>query len=571
MRKIFKIILILFFCFIGLNVIDLAIDSINSSSDISNQNKITIYDSESEIIYEQINLHEASYVKLEDINDITKMVFVEIEDRRFYSHIGIDPITTTKAFFQNLGNDYKVGGSTITQQYAKNLYLTNDKTYIRKIKEAYYSIRLEQLYSKDEILEGYLNTIYFNNGIYGINDASKYYFNKSPNELTLKETTSLVTIIKSPTNYCLVNNFENNNERTLTLLKTLYQRDCITEKEYHEAINQDLVITKTKENKYSSSVLYFKDYVISNITNNKDELHIYTNYNTELNTYIDSLLTNVTSDVSIVVMDKEGYLVSLIGNSNYFESNYNIATMSTRMIGSTIKPMLYYEALEFGISIYDTFVSEQKDFIVDNDIISIHNYNNVYDNAPITMQYAIATSDNIYAMKTHLFIGTNKLSIFLKRFGITPINDKYTISLGTQDMSLLSLTSIYNTFLNLGNYTQPKSYTHYFKNNILISNISLKNQILNSDTCETINFLLEGTFNSSLNAANNVTGNSIASLLNKEAYAKSGLTDYDSYMIGFTNKYTIGIWTGHSNNDNIFTYDEKKLPKELFYKIVNKL
>ncbi|MFI3329169.1 MAG: transglycosylase domain-containing protein [bacterium] len=569
MKKLFKYFIIFIFVVLLFNSIDILLNQVNSVSDITNTNKVTIYDDNDEIIYQRNNIHESSTVSINDINEITKQVFIEIEDRRFYLHSGIDFYSTIKAFIHNLSSDYIIGGSTITQQYVKNLYLTNEKTYIRKIKECYYATRVEQLYTKEEILEGYLNTIYFNNGIYGINDASLYYFNKSPNELTLKEAVSLVSIIKSPSNYCLISNLDNNTERTNLLLDALYQRDVITKKDYNEAISQDLNITKTSLNTYSSSILYFKDYVLKNINTTNRDIHIYTNFNTNLNLYIDELISIADCDVSIVVLDKSGYVTSIIGNKNYSESNYNIASSATRMIGSTIKPMLYYEALSYGIKSTDTFVSEKKDFIIDNEVISISNFNDSYDNAPITMQYALATSDNIYAMKTHLFIGVDKLPSFIKRFGIEPINDKYTISLGTQDMSLLNLTSIYNTFANEGSYTSSKAYHSYTYSDTTINNLPLKEQILNKEICIQLNDLLKGTFDTSLNGVNNVTGNSIAHLLNKEVTGKTGLTDYDSYIIGSTDDYTIGIWTGHSDNTLLTSDKNKKLPKELFYKIVN--
>ncbi len=571
MKKLFKIFFLFLISLFVINIIDLLLDRVNHISDISNQNKVIIYDDKDEIIYEQVNLHEASYVEIENINDITQMVFIEVEDRRFYSHSGIDPISVVNAFIHNLTSDYTIGGSTITQQYVKNLYLSNEKTYLRKIKEAYYAIRIESLYTKQEILEGYLNTIYFNNGLYGINDASLYYFNKTPNELTLKEAISLVTIIKSPTNYCLINNFNNNQERANILLNSLYERGVISIKDYNNAIYQDLVITKTSKELYPSSILYFKDYVLSNINITSDDIHIYTNFNTELNLYIDSLISSIDCDTSIIVMDRNGYIVSSIGNKSYYESNYNIGTNASRMIGSTIKPMLYYKALQFGINATDTFISEEKDFIIDNNIISINNFNNVYDNSPISMAYAIATSDNIYAMKTHLFIGTDKLPSFLNQFEIDVINDLYTICLGTQDMSLLKLASIYNTFQNLGNYTTPKPYTYYNRDNINTINITLKEDKLYSSACYIINDLLLGTFDSNLNCANNVTGNSIINLLNKKVSAKSGLTDYDSYMVGYTGDYVVAIWSGHSDNSLLTDINNKKLPKELFYKIINEL
>ncbi len=570
MRKIFKFIKYFIFLLLFINIIDLLCNNINSTSDLSKENKVTIYDNNNIIIYERYNIHDSSYVHLDEINEITKNVFIEVEDRRFYYHKGVDLITTTKAFINNFKNDTLIGGSTITQQYVKNLYLSNEKSYIRKIKECYYALRIEQLYNKDEILEGYLNTIYFNNGIYGINDASRYYFNKTPMELTLKEAVSLVSVIKSPTKYCIINNLENNKSRSKLLLNSLLERNIISKKDYNEAVLQELNITKTSIEKYSNSILYFKDLVLKEIEIDSD-IHIYTNFNSELNYYIDTLLKDISCDVSIVVLDKNGYIISCIGNKDYLTSEYNIATMSTRMVGSTIKPLLYYEALSYGMKETDCFISEKNKYIIDNKTLTISNYNNIYDNKLIDMKYALATSDNIYAFKTHLFIGVDKLSNSLRKFNIEPIDDKYTLCLGSQDISLLQLTNIYNTFLNMGYYSDVKSYNFSECSGSKKINVTLRHKLLNEDICIKVNELMRGTFDTSLNAANKVTGNSIAHLLNKDVVGKSGLTDYDSYMIGSTDSYTIGIWSGYSDNEPLSSIKNKKLPKELFYKIVNAL
>lgn len=570
MKKILKIIFIFILILLIINIIDIFLIQSVKFNKISINNKVNIYDSNEEIIYTLNNSKESTYINLDEISDITKEVFVQIEDKRFYLHNGVDFITTIQAIKHNFTSDYKIGGSTITQQYAKNLFLSNEKTYTRKIKEYYYSFRLEHLYTKNEILEGYLNTIYFNNGIYGIFDASKYYFNKHPNDLTLRESLALVSIIKSPSNYCLINNYDANHTRSMYLLESLYDRSIISTIEYNKAKTTTLIINQTQENKYSNSILYFKDYIFKKIDTMQD-IEIYTKFDTKLNLYIDSLISNVDCDVSVVVLDNQGNIISLIGNKEYYTSTYNIATNASRMIGSTIKPLLYYEALNYGMKQSDTFMSEKKDFIIDNEIVSISNYNDSYDNKQINMTYASATSDNIYAFKTHLFIGIDKLPSLLKKFDIEPINDKYTISLGTQDTSLLTLTNIYNTFHNNGIYTIPIPYYKYISNNTTFNNLSLKSQLLDKELCISINELLKATFDTSLNDTNNVTGNSIAHLLNKEASGKSGLTDYDSYMIGSTESYTIGIWAGHSDNSLLTDNKNKKLPKELFYKIVNYL
>ncbi len=572
-KTIIKVVLKILVVVFIISIIDIVTTKVTTIHDISKQNSIEIYDNENNIIYETNNLHEASYIELTQINLITRQVFVEIEDRRFFSHPGFDPISIVHALYSNITSKTTIGASTITQQYVKNLYLSSEQTYIRKLKEIYYAVKIENIYSKDEILEGYLNTIYFNNGQYGIYDASVYYFNTTPDQLTLKQSACLAAIIKAPTYYCPINNYEANSERTKLILQTLLDRDVITKSEYNQALNEKLTFTQTIVEKYSTSVLFFKDYVLSQVEQNKNEMKIYTNFDSQINSYLDELLKDELScNVSVVILDKQGYVVSIIGNKSYSDSSYNIATGNTRMIGSTVKPMLYYQALEYNMESTSTFKSEETTFYIETEPLTIHNFNDSYENDYISMAYALATSDNIYAMKTHLFIGPDKLNDFYKKFDLTIENDIYTAALGTETMPLIKLASIYQTFQNLGNYYEPKGYTNITSNDeIIVSKAPIFEEKLNANTCFIINDLLTLTFDTNLSVNNTVTGSSIAARLDETIAGKSGLTDYDSYMVGFNNNYTVAVWSGHNNNDLLIYLNDKKLPKELFYKIFYQL
>jgi membrane peptidoglycan carboxypeptidase len=197
--------------------------------------------------------------------------------------------------------------------------------------------------------------------------------------------------------------------------------------------------------------------------------------------------------------------------------------------------------------------------------------NNKYENKKITMAYALATSDNIYAVKTHLYIGSNKLISFLNKFDVESQNYP-SLALGTAEMSLLKLTSIYNTFSRLGVYSDPKTINYINSNN---KRYSIKTQkdikLLNPSTSFIINELLTNTFDTNLGGSINVTGYSIAEKLNVKASAKTGLTDYDSYMIGYTPIYSVGIWTGNIDNSLHTDTFSKNFPKQAFLHIINYL
>ncbi len=573
-KKIFKILVILTLIFITLVFIDLQSSKINSVEEISKLTKVKLYDTNGSLFYEINNLHESSYVNIQDISENIIKTIIEIEDKRFYKHIGFDPIRITKAFFNNISGNPIIGGSTITQQYVKNIYLSNEKSISRKIKELYYAIKLETIYDKNEILEGYLNTIYFNHGIYGIYDASIFYFNKKPIDITLAEAATLVAIIKAPSTYSPIVNIEENNNRKNLILDTLFKNKTIDINEYQEALNQTIKITKTKQQKYSDSVLFYKDIVLSEIKKTalkSQNIEIYTSFNIEINNYIDNYIKNnpIYSDLGIVILNNLGEIVA-ITSKNYNLSTYNVALSSNRMIGSTIKPMLYYEALEYGLSSLSKFKSEPTVFYINQKPYEFKNYNNKYENNKITMGYAIATSDNIYAVKTHLYIGSKKLISFLNKFNVT-VKDNYpSLALGTAEMSLLKLTSIYNTFSRLGLYSEPKTVRYINANNF---KYLIKNQdnikLLKASNSFIINELLSNTFDSNLNGKVNVTGLSIADRLISKVSGKTGLTDYDSYMIGYTPLYTVGIWSGNIDNSLHTDTLSKNFPKQAFLNIIN--
>lgn len=574
-KNVIKTSIILSFFAVILIIIDLLQANIKFKEEIKDLTSIKMYDSKGNVFYEINNLHEATFIPIDEISKAAINTFIQIEDRRFYKHSGFDIYSITRAFINNMKNDNLIGGSTITQQYIKNIYLSNKKSYLRKTREIYYAIKLESLYSKKEILEGYLNTIYFNHGIYGIYDASKYYFNVEPKDLSYAQAAVLVAIIKSPAKYAPDFNFENNKKRKEIILLNLYENNIINIEEYQKAMAEKIVITKTPYQKYNPLILFFKDYVLQELARlqiDYKRLDIYTSFDLELNNYLQNVIDNskILSDLCFVIQNNKGQIVALLGDKTY--SDFNIATAGERQIGSTIKPFLYYEAINNGFSPLTTFVSQAETFYINHQDFHFQNNNQIYANKKITLAYALATSDNIYAVKTHLFLKSTKLINFLHNFNVTKFEDYPSLALGAVNMSLLRLTSIYNTFSTLGEYYEPSTITkiQIDGKTSFIRNLKGK-QKLNKGSCFIINELLTGVFDTNLNDVNQVTGSSIASRLVTRCAAKTGTTDYDSYIIGFTPHYTVGIWAGNIDNSLFTNTKAKQLPKELFLKIINHL
>ena len=433
MKKIvfvIKIFVLLFFITIIASLSFYVYAFITPKFSINTTDNITFYDKNGDDIFEST---DSNYVKLDDISDYVKDAMISIEDKNFYTHNGFDFMRILKAIFINIASgEIKQGASTISQQYVKNLYLTFDKTWKRKMEEAFLTIELETHYSKDEILEGYLNTIDYGAGNYGIKSASKYYFNKEPKDLTIEEATILVGIPRSPAYYNPITNFDNAKKRQKAVLVSMYNNGIIKKNEIDEIYNRELNFYGKYDKAELSSIYYYKDAILSEMDNIKeipdtlldiDGLKIYTNLDVDVQKLLEKNVSDEMSDTtlqvaSIVVKPENGKIVALIGGKDYSKSQFNRATSSHRQVGSTIKPFLYYTALENGFTPSSTFLSERTTFNLGNETYSPKNANNVYANKNISMLSAIAYSDNIYAMKTHLFLGTDMLSKTMKRVKI---------------------------------------------------------------------------------------------------------------------------------------------------------
>ena len=437
--------------------------------------KTNIYTNDSIIYYDinENNIFEYSnnnYVKLEDISDHVKEAIVSVEDKNFYKHNGFDMLRIIKALMINIkSREIKQGASTISQQYIKNLYLTFDKTWERKIEEAFLTIELETHYTKDEILEGYLNTIDFGAGNYGIKEASNYYFNKEPKDLTLEEATIIVGIPKNPSYYNPITNYEVSKNRQYDVLYTMYKNNYIEKEEIEKIHNKQLSFHGKYTKQELSSVHYYKDAVLKELQNidiipksikDYQKLNIYTNLNIDVQKNLENNINNEMKDTtlqvaSIVIEPSNGKVVALVGGKDYSKSQFNRATNSKRQVGSTIKPLLYYNALENGFTASSTFLSERTTFNLGNETYSPRNANNIYANQNITMLAAIAYSDNIYAMKTHLFLGTEMLSNLSKKLKIkTPIKNIASSALGTSEINIIDYSNAFITLANEGNHDE---------------------------------------------------------------------------------------------------------------------
>ncbi len=542
---------------------------------INTANNLMLYDNKGEVFFQGSQSKE--WVHLNDISDNVIKATINAEDKNFYKHHGFDFFRILKAGFINLKSGGNVqGASTITQQYAKNLFLTFDKTWKRKWDEMLYTMRIEANYSKDEILEGYLNTINYGHGKYGIENAAKFYFNKNAKDLDLAEASMLVGIPKAPSRFSPFNDLQAAKERQLIILNLMVKNEVISESERDKAYNENLVYVGKDNDEEVSSIMYYQDAVTEELENLKDipdsfndsnGLKIYTNLNISMqkkleNTINEVIPADVNIETSVVMMNPStGGIVALVGGKDYDKSSYNRAISSKRQVGSTMKPYLYYAALENGFTTSSAFTSEATTFTFENqEDYSPKNYNDKYGNKPISMGTAIAYSENIYAVKTHLFLGGDALINVARRVGITSkLEDVPSLPLGTNEISIIEMAAGYAAFANEGYKIEP----HFIEKiedgdgNLLYQAKNTKELVLNSSLTFILDNLLTATYDPDYIDYNYPTAISLSSKLKHKYALKSGTTSSDNWNIGFNKDIVCAVWAGYDDNQPLTTSDYK--------------
>lgn len=552
---------------------------------INTANNLIFYDNDGSVFFKGNESKE--WIGLEDISDDLINATISTEDKHFYKHFGFDFLRILKACYINIkSGDAVQGASTITQQYAKNLFLDFDKTWKRKWSELWYTLRIEANYSKDDILEGYLNTINYGHGKYGIENASKYYFNKSASDLSLAEATILSGIPKSPANYSPLVNYDLAKKRQLNILKLMVSNNYITEKEMLEAYNTKLNFSGNSDKEELTTLMYFYDAVIDeletidsipNTYTDISGLKIYTTLDLDAQKQLEknieeSIPKNSEIQTASVMMNpQDGGILALVGGRDYNKSSYNRATKSMRQVGSTMKPYLYYAALESGFTTSSSFTSEATTFSFNNqENYTPKNYNDTYGNKAISMAAAVAYSENIYAVKTHLFLGEEALINVARRVGITSkLEPVPSLPLGTNEISIIEMAAGYSAFANLGYKVKPHLIEKIVdeNNNVLYQSKKEKSLVLNSSLAFILNNMLTSTYDVNFIDYNYPTAVSLSSKLTHTYALKSGTTNGDNWNIGYNSDVLCAVWMGYDDNRSLNT-NEYKYSQNIWYKSI---
>lgn len=521
-----------------------------------------VFDSQGKLI---TTLHSDQNRLPIDINKVPKNLqnaFIAAEDNRFYDHIGVDPIGILRAVVTNLTNrGIAQGGSTITQQLAKNAFLSQDQTLKRKIQEAILALELERKYSKKEILEMYMNQIYFGRGAYGIQTAAHTYFGKDVGDLTLAECAMIAGLPKSPNYYS--SSVNEATARKNVVVGQMEKYGYITPSQAEEAKKSSLDIKQKSTSNTTDETAYFIDYVTQEIAQKygddalyKDGLKIYTTLDTDKQhaavqamrhlpeTHTDDQGLTQPQGAIISIDPKTGHILAMVGGRG--QDSFNRASMAVRQPGSAFKPFVYMTAMEHDMT-PDTIMEDKK---VEYGGWSPHNADNSYQGR-MPLWKALALSVNTVAVQLADKVGPSNVIANAKKLGITTLvedgspNDDNLASaaLGglTKGVTPLEMAAAYGAFANKGVYIKPTAIVKILdrNGNVLEDNSSdvQKTQVMSEKTAYEMTSMLEGVI---------ARGTGTAASIGRPAAGKTGTTDdnHDAWFIGYTPDIVTAVWVG---------------------------
>lgn len=527
-------------------------------------------------------------VEFNQIPQNLKDAFVAVEDARFYEHAGVDPRGIMRAVWVNLTRrGVAEGGSTITQQLAKNAYLTQDRTFKRKVQEMFLALQLERKYTKDEILGLYLNQIYFGQGAYGVQAAAKTYFGKDVKDLTLNECAMLAGIPKSPNYYSPLNNLQAAQERKATVLDQMAKYGYISSSTAEKTKKEDLALAKPQSHKDNGVAAYFVDYVTQQMIEKygadavyQDGLKIYTTLDKSAQEAAEAAMQNLPNystdgngnkqpqGALVAIEPQTGKILAMVGGRG--TDQFNRATLAERQPGSAFKPFVFAAALIDG---------KTPDTVLDDKPLKIgswepQNYSRNFS-GKVTMRYVAENSLNVPTVALAQDVGMDKVIDVAEKMGITTfvkegsVNDRnLAVSLGgmTKGVTPLELTSAYGTLANGGIHVQPIAIIRVVDRNgkELESHESGEaKQAMSSSVANELTSMLMGVI---------ARGTGTGANIGKPAAGKTGTTsDYhDAWFVGYTPKVVAGVWVGCDDNSRMGTMTGGTTPATIWKAFMQK-
>jgi len=484
---------------------------------------------------------------------------IAVEDRKFYQHHAFNLSSMARALEKDAVRGRVVqGGSTITQQLAKNLYLNQNRTFGRKVREALYSLQLELHESKSKILEQYLNVVYFGQGAYGVQAAAKLYFDKPLQDLNLAECALLAGLPKGPELYSPFHNLKAAKERQYTVLVSMVKSGYLTQREAAQVYRQPL---KFAQHKHSlSQAPYFTTTAVREVENryhlSTDDLY---RGNVTVRTTLDAVLQKAAEraihstlpqgshlQAALIAMDPQtGAIKAMVGGRNFATGPYN-RTFAQRQPGSTFKGILYATALSEGWSPAKEIRSEETTFLYDDEkAYTVHDYGEQYAHRPLTLREAIARSDNVYAVTTNLTVGPNHVIQMARRLGMTTALKPYpALALGVFPTSPLQLAAAYGALANGGFQVQPHTVQQLSSplwSRPVEPNLP-RERVVSPQVAFQMSDLLQSV------TEQGGTASRARPYLHGPVCAKTGTTRFDAWTVGYTPRLVTAVWVGYDDN-----------------------
>jgi penicillin-binding protein 1A len=466
--------------------------------------------------------------------------FLAIEDRRFYSHWGIDPRGIARAAWANVGSGgVRQGGSTITQQLAKNAFLDSDRTAARKIREVFISFWLEAWLSKDEILSRYLSNVYFGDNVYGLRAASKHYFGRAPEKMNIAQAAMLAGLVKAPSRLAPTSNLKGARERQAVVVGAMVDAGFLTKREAEDVRPQRVLASRPQQ---LPTGTYFADWILPEARDQAGEIKTEATVRTTLDRGLQRTAERAIkqaglrqAQAALVAMTRDGKVVAMVGGRDYKKSAFNRATQARRQPGSTFKLFVYLAALRAGMS---------PDTIVDDSPVEIAGWKPKNDDnrylGEITLQRAFQRSSNVVAARLTQEVGVRNVIRAARDLGIsTPIANEATIGLGTSEVSLIELTAAFAGVAE-GRYPVQPHGLPDTRDKSWYSALTGGQKTLPNRIHDDMLTLL----------AASVRGTGRAAALSVDAYGKTGTSQSgrDAWFVGFAGDLVVGVWVGNDDN-----------------------
>lgn len=512
------------------------------------------------------------FVEYDDLPQSLVDAVTATEDRRFFKHFGVDPIGLARAAAVNLWAGGVVqGGSTITQQLAKIVFLKPERAMKRKIQEAVLAIWLEQKFNKKQILSMYLNRVYLGAGIYGVDAAARKYFGKRVRDLNLYESAMIAGLLKAPTTYAPTNNPRAAADRTETVLLAMVDAEKITEKQRKRAVERG---TQVQSSKIRENSRYYTDYIMEilpqYVSNPTENLIIKTTFQPKIQRYAeDAILLNIlqTSDAigaaqaALVAMRPDGAILAMVGGVDYDDSQFNRATQAKRQAGSLFKLFVYLAALEAGMKPSDTVLDAPFSVKIDGKTWQPKNYTGKYE-GEVTLAKALAHSLNAATVRLSEGIGRDRVIALARRMGIhSSLQDFPSVALGAAEVTLLEMTQAFAHLPNSGKAVAPFAIEEIRtqKGEVLYQREGdFEVKVLGINAVKMMNGMLKGV-------VENGTGK--AAQIGRDVAGKTGTTQNyrDAWFVGYTPQLVAGVWVGNDKNKAMQKVTGGSIPARIWH------